>query len=76
MKCWPWLEEQMALADLTHGSVEAALAEAEAIGREPFLAKYGFGGLLDPTSSNGRGNGTTARRLPEQPTGIFLGGPI
>jgi 5-methylcytosine-specific restriction enzyme A len=33
----------MALADLTHGSVEAALAEAEAIGREAFLAKYGFG---------------------------------
>ena len=40
---WPGLKTQVALADLTHGSVEAALAEAEAIGREAFLAKYGFG---------------------------------
>src|SRR5208283_3582193 len=33
----------MALTDITRPSVEAALAEAEAIGREAFLTKYGFG---------------------------------
>jgi len=33
----------MALADLTREAVEAALVEAEAIGREAFLAKYKFG---------------------------------
>ena len=33
----------MALADLTRSSVESALNEAEQIGRDAFLQKYGFG---------------------------------
>ena len=35
--------DRMALTDITRPSVEAALAEAEAIGQEAFLTKYGFG---------------------------------
>ena len=33
----------MALTDLTHEAVESALEEAESLGRETFLHKYGFG---------------------------------
>jgi 5-methylcytosine-specific restriction enzyme A len=65
----------MGLRDLTPKSMEAALGEAERLGRDAFLARYGFGHTRQ-YFIKWNGHDTTAKPLPVPHTEKRRGGQL